>query len=290
MIVYGLTNNIVAGLVFATFLAWFNLMMSEFNAQRGYCSDRGFEGLSFYQGTNVVWGAFGHYVGKLLDKSGLEAKITPEYIQEKFGVIGEPAVLGGIIALLMGIGAGYFWIDIVMLMIALATSLVLIPMMSGIVMQALVPVSEAAGSFMKNKASGKQIYIGVDPAIAVGNTTVLATTVLMVPILLIMAFVIPGTVNHPLADLPSLLFFWVFVVAPNKFDMVRTLITTTLMGLYGTFAAMLGVAKWSTLVAVNQGVEVAEGTGVTSWFNHLCPEMLVAGLLGENYNKIACLV
>jgi hypothetical protein len=76
------------------------------------------------------------------------------------------------------------------------------------------------------------------------------------------------------------------VVAPNKFDMVRTLITTTLMGLYGTFAAMLGVAKWSTLVAVNQGVEVAEGTGVTSWFNHLCPEMLVAGFLGENYGTI----
>jgi len=286
LIVYVLTDSVVAGLIFATFLAWFNLMMSDFNAQRGYCADLGFEGLSFYQGTNVAWGAFGHYVGKLLDKTGLEAKFTPEYIQEKFGVIGEPAVLGGLIGLLMGIGAGYFWIDIVMLMIALGTSLVLIPMMSGIVMQALVPVSEAAGSFMKKSASGKQLFIGVDPAIAVGNTTVLATTVLMVPILMLLAFIVPGSVNHPLADLPSLLFFWVFVVAPNKFDMVRTLITTTLMGIYGTFAGILGVAKWSSMVAVAQGVEVAEGTGVTSWFNHLCPEMLVAGLLGENFDAI----
>lgn len=286
LIVYGLTNNIVAGLVFGTFLAWFNLMMSDFNAQRGYCADLGFEGLSFYQGTNVAWGAFGHYVGNFLEKIGFKAKFTPDYIQEKFGVIGEPAVLGGIIGLLMGIGAGFFWIDIVMLMISLATSLVLIPMMSGIVMQALVPVSEAAGSFMKKSSSGKQLFIGVDPAIAVGNTTVLAATVLMIPILLAMAFLIPGTPNHPLADLPSLLFFWVFVVAPNKFDMLRTMITTTLMGIYGTFAAMLGVAKWSSMVAVNAGVDVAEGTGVTSWFNHLCPEMLVAGLLGENYNSI----
>ena len=287
LIVYGLTDNIVAGLIFGgVFLGWFNLMMSDFNAQRGYCADIGFEGLSFYQGTNVAWGAFGHYVGKLLDKTGLEAKITPEYIQEKFGVIGEPSVLGGIIGLLMGIGAGYYWIDIVMLMIALATSLVLIPMMSGIVMQALVPVTEAAAKFMKDKAGGKQLYIGVDPAIAVGNTTVLATTVLMVPILLLLAFVIPGTVNHPLADLPSLLFFWVFVVAPNKFDVLRTLITTTLMGIYGTFAAIWGVARWSSMVAVATGVEVAEGTGVTAWFNHLCPEMLVAGLLGENFDAI----
>ncbi|MCD6577070.1 MAG: hypothetical protein J7K66_03545 [Anaerolineaceae bacterium] len=286
LIVYGLTDNIVAGLIFGSFLAWFNLMMADFNAQRGYCSDLGFDGLAFYQGTNVTWGAFGHYVGKLLDKTGMKANITPDYIQEKFGVIGEPSVLGGIIGFLMGIGAGYYWIDVVMLMIALATSLVLIPMMSGIVMQALVPVTEAAAKFMKTKAGGKQLYIGVDPAIAVGNTTVLATTVLMVPILLFMAFVIPGTVNHPLADLPSLLFLWVFVVAPNKFDMLRTLITTSLMGLYGTFAAMFGVAKWSSMIAVKAGVDVAEGTGATSWYNHLCPEMLVAGLLGENYKSI----
>jgi hypothetical protein len=42
--------------------------------------------------------------------------------------------------------------------------------------------------------------------------------------------------------------------------MLRTLITATLMGLYGTFAAMLGVAKWSSMVAVAQGVDVAQGT------------------------------
>ena len=160
--IYVLTNNIIAGLVFSTFLAWFNLMMSDFNAQRGYCADLGFEGLSFYQGTNVAWGAFAHYVGKILDKTNLkQARFTPEYVQEKFGVIGEPAVLGGIIGLLMGIGAGYYWIDIVMLMISLATALILIPMMSGIVMSALVPVSEAAGKFMKEKAGAESSILAL---------------------------------------------------------------------------------------------------------------------------------
>ena len=281
--IYVLTDNIVAGLVFSTFLAWFNLMMSDFNAQRGYCADLGFEGLSFYQGTNVAWGVFAHYVGKLLDKTNLkQARFTPEYVQEKFGVIGDPAVLGGIIGLLMGIGAGYYWIDIVMLIISLSTALVLLPMMSGIIMSALVPVSEAAGKFMKEKTGGRELYIGVDPTIAVGNTTVLAVTVLMLPILMIFAFVIPGTVNIPLADLPVLLFFWVFAVAPNRLDMVRTLIVTSLIGLYGTLSGIL-IAPWMTQVAILQGVDVSAGTGVTSWFCHLCPELLVAGLLGENY-------
>ncbi len=281
-----LTGNPVLSLIFAAAIGWLILMITDFNAQRGYCADLGFESLSFYQGGLAIWGPFGHYVAKVLDKLGLkEAKFTPEYIQEKFGVIGEPAVLGSIIGLLMGIGAGFYWIDIVLLMIALATSLVLIPMMSGIVMQALVPVSEAAATIMKKSAGGRQLFIGVDPAIAVGNTTVLATTVLMVPIMLALAFIIPGALLVPLADLPSMLFIWVYVVAPNKFDLVRTVITTTLVGV---LLILLGShsAPYATMVAQSQGLEVAEGTGIISMLVAGSPEVNIAAVLGENLGRL----
>jgi PTS system galactitol-specific IIC component len=287
LIIYGITGNAAAGLVFSGILAWVNLMVSDWYANKGYCSDYGFDGISFYQGTNVSWGIFAHYIARLLDKipATSNATFTPEYVQEKFGVIGEPAVLGGIIGLLMGLAAGFYWTSIILLMISLATALVLLPMMSGIVMQALVPVSEAAAKFMKEKTNGKELYIGVDPAIAVGSPTVLATTILMVPVLLIFAFIIPGTVNVPLADLPALLFFWVFVAAPNRFDMLRTFVTTILMGIIGTLVSIV-VAPWLSMVAVNQGVEVVEGTGVTSWFGHLTPEFLFAGLVGEGFGSL----
>jgi len=281
-----LTGNPVLGLVFAAALQWYILMATDFNAQRGYCADLGFEGLAFYQGGTAVWGPVGHYIAKVLDKVGLkEAKFTPEYIQDRFGVVGEPAVLGSLIGLLMGIGAGFFWVDIVLLMIALATSLVLIPMMSGVVMQALVPVSEAAAGFMKKSAGGRQLFIGVDPAIAVGNTTVLATTVLMVPIMLLLAFVIPGALIIPLADLPSLLFIWVYLVAPNRFDMVRTVLTATVVGV---FAIILGShsAPFATMVATSQGLEVAEGTGISSMLVALSPEVNLAGVLGQNFDTL----
>lgn len=283
-----LTGNIILGLVFAAALQWFILMATDFNAQRGYCKDLGFDGLAFYQGGTAVWGPVGHYIAKALDKFGLkEAKFTPEYIQEKFGVIGEPAILGSIIGLLMGAAAGYYWADIVLLMIALATSLVLIPMMSGVVMQALVPVSEAAATFMKKSVekTGRQLFIGVDPAIAVGNTTVLATTVLMVPIMLILAFIIPGAKVVPLADLPSLLFIWVYLVAPNKFDIIRTVITATVVGAIAIVAGSHSAAG-VTAVAVSQGLEVAEGTGVTSMLGALSPEINLATFFGNNYGTL----
>jgi PTS system galactitol-specific IIC component len=129
------------------------------------------------------------------------------------------------------------------------------------------------------------LFIGVDPAIAVGNTTVLATTVLMVPILLVLAFLIPGTVMIPLADLPSLLFIWVYLVAPNKFDIVRTVLTATIVGALGI---ILGshTAPFATMVAASQGQEFAEGTGISSMLVALSPEVNLAAILGNNYGTL----
>ena len=158
-------------------------------------------------------------------------------------------------------------------------------MMSGIVMQALVPVTEAAATFMKKSASGRQLFIGVDPAIAVGNTTNLALVVLMIPVMLVLAFIIPGVVMLPLADLPSLLFMWIFLIAPNRFDMLRSFITAIVVGIFITILG-IWVAPWSTLVAKMQGLDIPAGTGISSMVNAATPELFVAGVLGENYSRI----
>lgn len=288
LIVYGLTGNLLASFIFAGLMCWLTLMVCDWYAHKGYPEKfYGFPNITFYQGFNSIWGMYGHLWARILDKLPWtsQAKFTPEYVQEKFGVIGEPAVLGGLIGLLMGIGASYAWGQVVMLMISLATALVLLPRMSGIVMEALVPVSEAAAEFMRARTKGKELFIGVDPAIAVGHTTVLAVTVLMVPVLIILSLAIPFAVNVPLADLPALLFMWVYVAAPNRGDLLRTFITAISMGILGIFA-QVKVAPWLSMVAANSGVSIPAGTGVTSWFGHLDPTFLPAGLIGESLATI----
>ncbi len=287
LIIYALTKNIILSTIACAVFGWFNLILADFTAQRGFTAELGFSGLAFYQGGNVFWAVFGHYLAKLFDKLGWkETKFTPDYIKEKFGVFGEPAVLGAVIGLLMGIGAGFFWIDIVMLMISLATSLVLLPMMAGIVMQALVPVTEAASEFMKKSVRGRELYIGVDPAIGVGNTTNLAVGILMIPVMLILAFVIPGVNSIPLADLPGMIFIWIFLIVPNKFDLLRTFVSAIIVGVIGTILGIF-THPWSTLVAKLAGFEIPAGTaGVTSANNIFDVQMFAAGVLGEGYEKI----
>ena len=89
----------------------------------------------------------------------------------------------------------------------------------------------------------------------------------------------------PLADLPSLLFIWVYLVAPNKFDMVRTVITATVVGALGIILGSHS-APYATMVAQAQGLEVAEGTGVSSMLVALSPEINIAAVLGENFGTI----
>jgi PTS system galactitol-specific IIC component len=121
----------------------------------------------------------------------------------------------------------------------------------------------------------------------VGHTSVLAVTALMVPIMVLLAFIIPGAVNVPLADLPALLFLWVFVAAPNRGDMLRTLITAISMGIIGTFLSIL-VAPWLAMVAANSGIAQTDAQA-TSAFLHLNPDQLLGGLFANSYSSIGVL-
>jgi len=286
IIIMAFTKNITLALIVGACFGWFNLMLSDFSAQKGYIEDLGFEGLSFYQGGSVIWIVFGHYLSKIFDKFGLKGgKFTPEYIQEKYGVIGEPVILGGILAFLMGIGAGYNLIDVMLLMISLATSMVLFPIITGIIMQALVPVTDAAKGFLKKTTKGRNLYIGVDPAIALGNTTTIAVGILMMPVMLVLAFVIPGVVMVPLADLSIMMFVWIFLTPPMKFDLLRSFIAAVIAGVVITLMGIL-IAPFSNAAAVYSGAEIPSGTAVSSMLNSYTPENLVAGLLGKAYTTI----
>ena len=284
VIVLALGGNAITALVVALCWSVVSLYLADWYGHMGY-SDKfyGFQNITLYQGVNDIWGPFGWLMAKILDKiPGLKAaKFTPEYIQDKFGVIGEPAVLGGLIGIFMGVLAGLWWADIVMLMINISTGLVVIPMMSGIVMQALVPVSEKASEILQKRTGGRNLFIGVDCAIAVGHSAVLATTTLMIPLMILFAFIIPGARMMPLADLPSLLFFWVYIVAPCGGDIIRCLIACIVAGLIVT-VLLLKVAPYGAAAAALQGVG---GGKAAATFLGFCPDMWVTGMLQEHFSN-----
>jgi len=125
-----------------------------------------------------------------------KVKADPKMLREKFGVFGESMILGLIIGILIGVLAGYTFQQILTLGIASATALMMMPMMARLFMEALAPISEAAGEFMKSRFPGREVLIGLDWPILAGNPATYAVGILCIPLLILFSVILPG--NHTL--------------------------------------------------------------------------------------------
>nr|MDQ3610244.1 PTS galactitol transporter subunit IIC [Actinomycetota bacterium] len=71
---------------------------------------------------------------------------------------------------------------------------------------------------------GKDVYIGLDAAIVIGHPAGMATALVMVPIVIFMAVLLPYNRMLPLADLAVLPFVVIWAVAVSRGNIVRGLV------------------------------------------------------------------
>ncbi len=170
-------------------------------------------------------------------------KANPDMIRKRFGLLGEPMMLGFIIGFLLGILSGQSLKDAIITAVNTAAVMLLIPRMVSILVEALTPVAEAASAFMTKRFKGREFYIGLDSAVLAGNSTVIAAGLLMVPIEILLALALSpfGNRTLPFIDLAD----GVFVVAMLAPLVAGDLILTTLLG-----AIVMGIGLiFTTLLA-----------------------------------------
>lgn len=229
--------------------------------------------ISFPHGTSAPYGLLALPLNWVFDRiPGLnKLDATPEAIQKRFGIFGETLMLGLILGLVIGVLAfpfrdpGKDIAAILTLAISLAAAMFLLPRMVAILMEGLMPISEAARKFVQKRFPGRQFYIGLDSAVAVGQPSVIATSLLLVPISLLLAVVLAPLGNQvlPLVDLATIPFIVAVMVAIFRGNIVRSVIGGTIMIGFGLFIATW-IAPTFTQVAVNSGFELGAGQTVIS--------------------------
>ena len=127
-------------------------------------------------------------------------------LKEKIGIFGENSVMGAIIGFLLGLASGYGVAGALQLAVQAATALTLFPMVSKLFSQALSPISEAISDFMKKKFEGKEVFIGLDWPILAGRNELWVAVIITIPVLLVMAIVLPGNQVLPFAGIINLSF------------------------------------------------------------------------------------
>ena len=143
-------------------------------------------------------------------------------LKKKFGVLGEPLVLGVIVGILIGIVAKLDIKKILFLGITMGAVMELIPRVTKLFIDGLMPISEKTKEIVGKKFNGKRVNIGMSPALVIGHPTTLVATLLLIPTYLVIAVVLPGNQFLPLASLAGLFYLFPMILPYTKGNVVKT--------------------------------------------------------------------
>ena len=152
-------------------------------------------------------------------------------------------------------------IAILTLAVSLAAVMVLLPRMVALLMEGLIPISESAKAFVERRFPNRKFYIGLDSAIAVGQPAVLATSLVLVPVTVLVAVLLAplGNTVLPLVDLSTIPFIVCMMVPIFRGNIVRSVIGGAIVIGLGLFIASATAASF-TQIAVQSGFELPAGT------------------------------
>ncbi|GEB27759.1 Phosphotransferase system, galactitol-specific IIC component [Enterococcus casseliflavus] len=162
----------------------------------------------------------------LLDRIPLfrNSKFTIKDAQKYLGFFGDSMIMGGVIGIAIGFLAGYDITQILQLGVSMSAVLVLIPKMTSLFMEGLMPISDAAQKWSQKKFKGRRLFIGLDAAVVVGNPDVITTALIIIPLTIAMALVLPGNRVLPFADLAVVPFRVAMVVALTRGNLLKNII------------------------------------------------------------------
>ncbi len=196
----------------------------------------------------------------LIDKiPGLnKLNANPETIRKRFGIFGEPMSMGLIIGLALGILGGQKIDAVLKLAITMAAVMYLMPKMVAILMEGLIPISEAAREFMAKHFGDREIFIGLDAAVSLGEPSVIAVGLLLVPVTILLAIVLPGNKLLPFADLAVIPFIVCLITAMSKGNVIRALIVGTVV-MACVLLMATNLAPIETQMALTAGIKMPAG-------------------------------
>jgi PTS system galactitol-specific IIC component len=268
------TGSLPMGLAAAAVAAAFMLFLGDWTA-KGIQQFYELPGISIPHGMTAPLVPLGLPFNWLFDKiPGLrDVDADPDGIEKSLGpTFGDPMIMGLLIGLILGLIAyfGEFSADfiatlgkIIVLSMELAAVMVLLPRMVRILMEGLIPISEAARDFMAKRATDREVYIGLDAAVLVGHPSAISTGLLLVPIAILLSIILPGNRMLLFADLAVLPFLTSQIAPMARGNIVRMVFVGTFLLIVGFYVSN-ALAPTITEVAGAAGFAIPENAAEIS--------------------------
>ena len=234
-VAYFVMDQSLAWGYFAAIVCYINtLVMADLTAEKFQGYYDGMEGISIPQPFCQGFMPFAVVINKVLDYiPGInKVNIDSEGMKKKFGLFGEPLFLGVLIGIIIGCLACKDWDEMVdripttlQIGIKMGAVMELIPRITSLFIEGLKPIAEATKELIAKKfGEDKELYIGMSPALVIGHPTTLVVSLLLIPVTLILAVVLPGNQFLPLASLAGMFYVFVMVLPYTNGNVLRSFI------------------------------------------------------------------
>lgn len=186
-------------------------------------------------------------------------------IQGKIGFLGDPATIGIVMGLIIGVVAGEDIPGCLSLAVAVAAYVVVLPRIAQLFSEALMPISNAATTFMKARFPGRKFYIGLDWPILTANPAVVTGAVLLIPVTILLAIILPGNKTLPFGDVANLCAFIIGAAVLFRGDIVKTFLTGIPIIIVGLYSSTT-IGPLFTELAASVGYEFPAGSAAITYF------------------------
>lgn len=232
-VVYFATNSILWGFFAAIICYIITLILADYTADKFQGFYEKMEGISIPQPFCAGFVPFAIIINKVLDKiPGFnKLNIDAEGMKKRFGLLGEPLFLGILVG--CGIGALSCKTDrngrqdslYLGLGIKMGAVMELIPRITGLFIEGLKPISDATREMIAKKFKGAVgLNIGMSPALVIGHPATLVVSLLLIPVTLLLAVVLPGNEFLPLASLAGMFYVFPLILPITKGNVFKTFI------------------------------------------------------------------
>ena len=244
-VVYFASDSLVWGFFAAIVCYVITLVIADMTARKFQNFYEGMDGISIPQPFCAGFVPFAIGVNWLFDKipGANKIDVDAEGLKKKFGVLGEPLMLGVIVGVGIGCLTCESWKEIVDnipyilgLGIKMGAVMELIPRVTVLFIEGLKPISEATRSLISRRFKGADgLNIGMSPALVIGHPATLVASILLIPVTLLFAVVLPGNQFLPLASLAGMFYLFPLMLPYTKGNVVKTFVAglvAIVVGLY----------------------------------------------------------
>ncbi len=235
---YYTTGSIFWGFFAAIICYIITLVIADWMAPRFQKYYEKMDGISLPQPFVGGFAPVALVLNKILDKiPGInKVNIDAEGMKRKFGLLGEPLFLGVIVGLGIGALARYDFAKVLMLGVQMGAVMELIPRITGLFIEGLMPISEATKTMIGKKFKKSAGFnIGMSPALVIGHPTTLVVSLLLIPVILVLSVVLPGNEFLPLASLAGMFYIFPLVIPITKGNVLKTFIIGLVVLIAGVY-------------------------------------------------------